>query len=299
MSSQENSDAANDGSGGNSENNEDGDFRNPVEGPAMLAIGIVGILCNILVLVVLRRKHELKLSPDYRFLLRLQSWFDLLYLITSTPVTAIPYVFPQFHSYALVLPWIFPFVQICMTASIYTTIALAFERYMSIRETLSSQRRFPCRGVAAAILLFAVGINAPRFFELSAVREEKTTVVEVNNTGQIHKDFALRTVVVFSVKPTAEIYTVGYFLGYNMVGSFLISLFVPVSCLSVLNTLIWRRLQSIWQNRTRLGVKEKRNTRAALSLVFVVILFFICHSMKLVVSGYQVRNIRVSTSARV
>ena len=93
----------------------------------------------------------------------------------------------------------------------------------------------------------------------------------------------------YSIKPTAAFYTLGYFLGYNMVGSFLISMFVPVVTLSVLNTLIWRRLRQIWSQRGRLGVRERRNTRAAVSLVFLVILFFVCHSPKLVVSGYQVR----------
>lgn len=103
-------------------------------------------------------------------------------------------------------------------------------------------------------------------------------------------DYALRTTVRYIIKPTARFYNVGYFLGYNMVGSFLISMFVPVVTLSVLNSLIWRRLRFIWRSRGRLGVREKRNTRAALSLVLVVLLFFVCHSMKLVVSGYQVRG---------
>ena len=54
-----------------------------------------------------------------------------------------------------------------------------------------------------------------------------------------------RTVI--TVAPT---YTLGYFLGYNMIGSFLISLLVPVVTLGTFNTLIWRRLQQIWKNRS-------------------------------------------------
>ena len=85
--------------------------------------------------------QELRLSSDYLFLLRAQSSFDLvsaeritsknisknerhrqrsffsllqLYLITSTPITAFPYVFPDFSKRIelFVLPWIFPFVQV-------------------------------------------------------------------------------------------------------------------------------------------------------------------------------------------
>ncbi len=94
--------------------NDEGPFRNPVEGPAMLSIGIVGTLLNLLCLCTLRRTHELKLSPDYLFLLRLQSTFDLAYLVTSTPVTALPYAFPSFRTYyePHVLPYVFPFVQV-------------------------------------------------------------------------------------------------------------------------------------------------------------------------------------------
>lgn len=115
-----------------------------------------------------------------------------------------------------------------------------------------------------------------------------TSFQEINNTGILRQDFALRTTYRWSVKPTATFYTVGYFLGYNMIGSFLISMFIPVVALSMLNTLIWRRLRQIWGQRGRLGVREKRNTRAALVLVLLVLLFFVCHTPKLVVSGYQV-----------
>ena len=264
-------------------------FHNPVEGPAMLTIGIFGSLCNLLCLAVLRKSNELKLSPDYIFLLRSQSVFDLLYLLTSTPVTAIPYIFPLFRQYAMMLPWLFPFVQITMTASIYTTIALAVERYLSIREP-NVTRQFPCVLVLLLITVCSFGLNVPRFFELRVVEDVETSLATVNNTGDFSRDFAIKTTVRYSVKPTADFYTVGYFLGYNMIGSFIITLFIPVVSLIILNTLIWKKLKGIYQNRSRLGVREKRNYRAALSLVFVVILFFFCHSMKLVVSGYQVIN---------
>ena len=50
-----------------------------------------------------------------------------------------------------------------------------------------------------------------------------------------------------TVAPT---YTWGYFFGYNMIGSFLITLLVPGLTLGTFNTLIWRRLQMIWRNRS-------------------------------------------------
>ena len=56
-----------------------------------------------------------------------------------------------------------------------------------------------------------------------------------------------RDKIVVTVAPT---YTWGYFFGYNMIGSFLITLLVPGLTLGTFNTLIWRRLQQIWRNRS-------------------------------------------------
>lgn len=263
-------------------------YVNPFEGPSLLALGIIGILSNSLCLLVLQRQQELKLSPDYIFLLKLLSLFDLLYLITSTPLTSFPYMFPSFRYYyePFVLPWIFPFMQITVIASIYTTIALAVERYLSIR-SLHVHTTFPVKTALVLIVIFSFGINIPRFFELRAVRVEKNDMKQINNTGFIFQDYALTTSVHYEVKPIARFYTVAYFLGYNMIGSFLISLFIPVVTLGTFNTLIWKKLQHVRSNRVRLGLREKQNARATRSLVLVVIFFFICHSMKFVVSGYQ------------
>lgn len=60
-----------------------------------------------------------------------------------------------------VLPHIFPFVQMSMTASIYTTMALAVERYLSIREP-NTHRAFPVGKVLAAIAIFSFSLNFPR-----------------------------------------------------------------------------------------------------------------------------------------
>lgn len=292
--------AQEDGANGGGSGGGGGVFSNPIEGPVMLTVGTIGILSNLLCLAVLHRRKELKLNHDYLFLLRAQSVFDLLYLVTSTPITAIPYVFPgvKDHFEPFVLPWIFPLMQISMTASIYTTILLSFERYFSIKGDMNKVKAFPAMATVCAILVFSVAINITRFFELRAVAREDMTLEKVNSTGHILTDFLIRHTVVYSVRPTERFYTLAYFLGYNMIGSFLVSLFIPVVTLGTMNTLIWKRLKQVWKNRRRMRVKERRNTRAALSLLAIVILFFVCHSMKLVVSGYQVRWLRISLRTR-
>ena len=60
------------------------------------------------------------------------------------------------------------------------------------------------------------------------------------------RPYVHREKTIFNIAPT---YTLGYFLGYNMIGSFLISLLIPVVTLGTFNTLIWRKLQQIWKNR--------------------------------------------------
>ena len=47
-----------------------------------------------------------------------------LYLVTSTPITAFPYVFPDFSKRIepFVLPWVFPFVQVSSLEIVYYTV---------------------------------------------------------------------------------------------------------------------------------------------------------------------------------
>ncbi len=158
---------------------------NPSEGPVMLAASLIGTAMNVICLVMLYQPCNFRMSHDYIFLLRAQALLDLLYLIISIPQTSIihlpnfsDWIFRSFYA-CQVLTWIFPLVQITLTGSVYVTLALAVERYLSIRERSQRPnvtRAFPCQAVVAAVIIFSVAINLPRFFEMEVVREVRASV---------------------------------------------------------------------------------------------------------------------------
>ena len=83
-------------------------------------------------------------------------------------------------------------MQITMTASIYTTIAVAVERYLSIRDLTAPAKPFPVRLVVSGVAVFSLAINISRFFELRPVEKMETTLEKVNDTGDITVDLAFR-----------------------------------------------------------------------------------------------------------
>ena len=81
-----------------------------------------------------------------------------------------------------------------MTASIYITIAVAVERYLSIRDLASPSKPFPVKSALAAVTIFSVAINAPRFFELRPVERVKSEMEVVNDTGNLLVDIVFKYV---------------------------------------------------------------------------------------------------------
>jgi hypothetical protein len=83
-----------------------------------------------------------------------------------------------------------------------------------------------------------------------------------------------------------------YFLYYKHLMTFLLMTLLPSLGLVGLNSLIFRRLQNFKAVSVRLGREERKTVRATISLIAIVIVFVICHSVKVVVNGYQVVQVR-------
>ncbi len=84
-----------------------------------------------------------------------------------------------------------------------------------------------------------------------------------------------------------------YFLYYSQLLTFVALTLLPSVSLTVLNTLIFRRLQRFKSVSVRLGREERRTVRATISLIAIVFFFLVCHSVKVVVNGYQVVQVRI------
>ncbi len=89
-----------------------------------------------------------------------------------------------------------------------------------------------------------------------------------------------------------------YFVYYKQVTTFVLIVLVPAVSLTVLNALIIRRLHVFKSVSARLGKEERRTVRATVSLIAIAFFFLLCHSVKVVVNGYQVVQVSLRIAFR-
>ena len=103
-----------------------------VEGIFLLIIGILGIIGNVVAIVVFAR-HTLQ--KNFHALMLSLSAFDLIYITASILIFSIPQFSDNYKDsgvYYYVLPWVLPMAQVGLTGSIYFTMAITVERYVTV-----------------------------------------------------------------------------------------------------------------------------------------------------------------------
>ena len=140
----------------------------------LLIIGILGILGNISSIVIFSRiKKQLK----FHRLMMMLAIYDTFCILFSIVIFTIPLVSSNFMTsglYHYIIPKALPLVQIAMTGSVYSTIAISVERYLIVCHpfyVVSHEWSF--KTYALPIIIFSFVYNIPRFFEL------KTEIVNI------------------------------------------------------------------------------------------------------------------------
>ena len=103
-----------------------------VEGIFLLIIGIFGIIGNVVAIVVFARQH---LQKSFHALMLSLSAFDLVYITASILIFSIPQFSDNYKEsgiYFYILPWVLPMAQVGLTGSIYFTMAITVERYVTV-----------------------------------------------------------------------------------------------------------------------------------------------------------------------
>ena len=138
-----------------------------VEGVFLLIIGTFGIIGNVSAIVVFTRQNLQK--SFYALMLSLAS-FDLVYIITSILCYGIPPLSPEYNKSAIYnysFAWIRSLAKIAMTGSIYFTMAITFERYVTVCHPFYRvSHSWPTKRLVLLLVAFAILYNIPSFFEL-------------------------------------------------------------------------------------------------------------------------------------
>ena len=133
------------------------------------------------------------LINHHTYIKTLQTVFDTIFLVFSNLVYAsATHLSPlQYRPFLHAIPVLIPLVHIALTGSVYTIVAIAFERYTTMTSTANKVckhfrllKSYPiflkppkmCRTWCLIIIIttFAFGFNIVRFFELTIVVDTKS-----------------------------------------------------------------------------------------------------------------------------
>ncbi|KAG8186962.1 hypothetical protein JTE90_005737 [Oedothorax gibbosus] len=262
-------------------------FEFATEGAALSLLCVIGILGNIVSLAILSRP-EMR-SPVNCGLQGL-AFFDTVVLISSVTMLGLhklgykldilrSYTFDAFPFVVLVA---YPVGLIAQTGSVWMTVGVTVERYVAVCHPLRA--RFLCthrraRLCTVAVAVLAIAYNAPRFLEIQLVRVAPGQYVAKPSQFRMNRLY----------------YKVYYIWLYLFV-----MYFIPFLTLAVLNCCIWRAVRNASANRQHLTQRQQKELGLATMLICVVVVFFVCNALALLVNVmelfdmYQPALVRVS-----
>ena len=134
----------------------------------IIIVGIFGVIGNITQITMFSRlkKKQLKF---HRLMILLAS-FDTAYILLNVIVFVVPGVSEEYkkHGYHfLFAPTVMPITQIALTGSVYCTMAISIERYLTVCHPFyTASKNWSSKRYIIPIILFSIIYNLPRFFEL-------------------------------------------------------------------------------------------------------------------------------------
>ena len=282
-----------------------------VQGLGSMIVGCFGFLMNSITLYILLQPKLKKIF--FNKLLICLTIFDILFIINgvyeSYRLNMAKTDYCSMQGYVLI--FLYPFRQIVLCCSIYMTMMLAFERYLAVSKPITYRRS----SIAASehmrllkhvmpVIMISVIYTIPAFLSFTirsfpipsedAISERNGTMKEMLNSSLSNNDMID---LIYCVQPTELRLSKRFVLWYINIASFVVTGAIPIICLTVLNIRIFLIIRISMKNRERLNVSirggnrrnqhQKRRRRSeeirqAMILFGVVIVFFICHILRII-----------------
>lgn len=249
-----------------------------MSGIVLNLVGIVGLLGNILSMIILSRPH-MRSSINYLLIGLARS--DTILIITSILLFGLRSIYPytgyMFYYYYFVMPQIvpvlFPLASAAQTASSYLTLMVSLERYVAVCHPLRA-RALCTYGRSKYYVIFCASVailfNFIRLWEVQVVEYESPSL------GLVY------CAVPSKLRQSEEYITIYVHWCYLIVNEF-----IPFFGLTVFNVLIYLQVRKANRERQRLSRSEKREIGLATMLLFVVIVFFVCNCLALVINIHE------------
>ena len=242
-----------------------------VSGVALVFVGTVGLVGNLLTLLVLWRS-DLRKKTFFKLLINL-ALFDLLFILSYGTILGYRALACNPDSYVngTIYKITYPLLNIGLTGSIYATIAVSLERFLGICHPGWTARK-KSRFYTFPLVIFSLAFNFPRFFERSYSNLTENVVMNLTRNEQLRHH-------THSHHHVSEGYKNGYYLWASVV---FLSI-IPSVLLLVFNALIMRTICS-----SSARVKEisrsfnNKDPKATKILFCIVAIFFICHTPRII-----------------
>ena len=139
----------------------------------VIVVGSFGIIGNSL-LVKIFIKSENKLN--FHWLMIALAIYDVVYIILSMIVFALPELFEEYKSqgyHFYIAPKSVSMMQIALTGSIYCTVGISLERYMTVcHPFFLAEKNLSAKMYIIPIVVFSVVYNTAHFFEMRTIYNE-------------------------------------------------------------------------------------------------------------------------------
>ena len=226
----------------------------------LTVIGVFGLIGNISIIMMFSKNKK---QLTFHRLMMMLSICDTFVILLSFLIFALPQLSKNYNDSCLgyIAPIVFPTAKIALTASIYSTLAIAIERYLIICHPFYAiSHRWPAKRYILFILIFSITYNVPRFFSLETVPcigKEETSNIHLNSTNAASRNFTDAKEVSNCIpgtsdfRPTPLRLNYYYYTLYLFWMDLLIMEALPIIVLIVLNMYVLQSFRKKLKNRLR------------------------------------------------
>ncbi|XP_022919628.2 FMRFamide receptor [Onthophagus taurus] len=256
-----------------------------VNGILLNVIGFFGILGNIISMIILSRPQ---MRSSINYLLIGLARIDTVLIITSILIFGLVGIYPYtgclFNYFFVVMPhiapYLFPIATVAQTASVYLTVTVSFDRYIAVCKPLRARSLCTygrARIYVICIVIFSILYNLPKLWE-----------------SQIRSDFHEEAnMTVYCIRPS-EFRNNNVYKSVYINWCYLIFIYlIPFLALAYLNICIYIQVRIANRERARLSRNQKREIGLATMLLCVVIVFFVCNLLPLVINIIEVFHLDI------
>ena len=149
----------------------------------VLITGCFGIVGNCL----LMRKFMTSAKLNFHRLMITLAIYDNIYIALCMIVFALPELFESYkqEGYFYIVPKAIPVIQVALTGSVYCTVAISLERYLTVCHPFYiAGNKWSAKRYIIPIIIFSLLYNTSRFFELRTKSVDLRNQPKQNNNTE-------------------------------------------------------------------------------------------------------------------